>query len=139
MDRYIFPALFDPGGEDGYTVTFPDLPGCITEGDTIEKALTMAKDALELHLYGLEADGEEIPIASNPVILEVPHGGFISLIEAWMPTVRAEMANLAVRKNLTIPKWLSDIAEERGVNYSQILQNALKEHLGVGEPAYIKK
>lgn len=59
MDRCIFPAIFEPGEKKGYTVSFPDLPGCITEGDTMEEALHMAKEALELHLYGMEEDGDE--------------------------------------------------------------------------------
>ena len=65
MDRYVFPAVFDPCEEGGYTVTFPDLPGCITEGDTEEESFQMAKEALELHLYGMERDGDEIPKPSR--------------------------------------------------------------------------
>lgn len=61
MDKYIYPALFESSEDGGYCITFPDLPGCITEGDTLTEALTMAKDALELHLYGMEDDGDEIP------------------------------------------------------------------------------
>ena len=43
MDRYIFPAVFEPGDKKGYVVTFPDLPDCITEGDTMEEALWWRK------------------------------------------------------------------------------------------------
>lgn len=132
-DKYIFPAVFDPEEEGSYCITFPDLPGCITTGDTLEEALYMAKDALELHLYGMEADGEPIPNPTPPEKIKVPKGGFVSLIQVWMPPIRDEMANKAVKKTLTIPKWLNDIAESEKVNFSHLLQTALKEYLGLKE------
>ncbi|HBL68410.1 MAG TPA: pilus assembly protein HicB [Firmicutes bacterium] len=131
MDKYIFPAFFEPGEKKGYVVTFPDLPGCVTEGDDAEEALFMAKEALELHLYGLEEDSDPIPEPTVPERLNTPVKGFISLVEAWMPMVRDEMSNKAVKKTLTIPKWLNDMAEKRNVNFSHVLQTALKDYLGV--------
>lgn len=131
MDRYIFPAIFEPGEKKGYTVSFPDLPGCITEGDNMEEALHMAKEALELHLYGMEEDQDEIPNPSRPEELKVPEKSFVSLVEVWMPIIRDEMDNKAVKKTLTIPKWLNDVAEKNNVNFSQVLQSALKEYLGI--------
>jgi predicted RNase H-like HicB family nuclease len=131
MDRYIFPAIFEPGEEKGYTVIFPDLPGCITEGDNTAEALHMAKEALELHLYNMEDEDESIPSPSLPEKISVPQKSFIGIIEVWMPVVRDEMENRAVKKTLTIPKWLNDIAETNKVNFSQILQKALKDYLGV--------
>ncbi|MDD2215264.1 MAG: type II toxin-antitoxin system HicB family antitoxin [Eubacteriales bacterium] len=110
----------------------------MTEGDTVEEALSMAKDALEFHLYGMELDQDYIPTTSNPGEVAVDAGSFISLIETWMPPVRKEMMNRSVKKTLTIPKWLNDIAEEKGVNYSHILQAALKRYLGVQEPPFCK-
>jgi predicted RNase H-like HicB family nuclease len=131
MDRYIFPAIFEPGEKKGYTVSFPDLPGCITEGDTMEEALHMAKEALELHLYGMEEDEDKIPNPSRPEELKVSEKSFISLVEVWMPVIRDEMENKAIKKTLTIPKWLNDVAEKNNVNFSQVLQSALKEYLGI--------
>lgn len=83
MAKYIFPALFKAGEEDeqGYTVTFPDLQGCITEGDTLEEAIYMAKDALAGYLLTSEEDGDEIPIASNSKVIELPQDAFILDIE----------------------------------------------------------
>jgi predicted RNase H-like HicB family nuclease len=133
MDRYIFPAIFEPGEKKGYTVSFPDLPGCITEGDTMEEALHMAKEALELHLYGMEEDEDEIPNPSRPEELKVPEKSFVSLVEVWMPVIRDKMENKAVKKTLTIPKWLNDVAEKNNVNFSQVLQSALKEYLGISK------
>lgn len=131
MDRYIYPAIFDPCEEGGYTVTFPDLPGCITEGDTIDESLSMAKDAMILHLWGMEDVGDLIPSPTSPEKVLFPEGGFISLIEVWMPPFRDKMANKAVNKMVTLPKWLKDLAERERVNFSHVIQDALKQHLGI--------
>ncbi len=133
MDKYIFPSLFDPAedGNTGYTVTFPDLPGCITEGDTVESSMSMAREALELWLWDAEQHGESIPAPSLPQNIDVPKGTFIVFITAWMDDVRDEMANKAIKKTLTIPKWLNDEAERHHMNFSQVLQIALKERLGI--------
>jgi predicted RNase H-like HicB family nuclease len=131
MDRYIYPAVFDPCEEGGYTITFPDLPGCITEGDTVEEALSMAKEAMTLHLYGMEDDGDTIPDPTPPEKVQIPEDGFISLVETWMPPFRNKMDLKAVNKMVTLPKWLKDMAERENVNFSHILQSALKNHLGM--------
>ena len=133
MDKYFYPAVFESGELKGYCVTFPDLPGCITEGDTLEEALSMAREALELHLYGMEEDGDSIPQPTPPEQVDVSSGGFVTVVEAWMDLVRDEMANKAVKKTLTIPKWLNDLAERSQLNFSHILQVALKNRLGIGE------
>ena len=135
-DRYIFPAVFTVEYE-GISVEFPNLPGCLTCGDTEEEALRMAKDALELHLYGLEEDGEKIPNPSKISQLGIDKNQFIALIDVWMPPIRDEMALKAVKKTLTIPKWLNDLAEEKRVNFSHVLQTALKNYLGVEDYKHI--
>lgn len=139
MDKYVFPATFEPADDNGYCVTFHDLPGIVTQGNSIEEALCMAKDALELHLYGMIVDNDTIPVPTIPSELSIPEGGFVSLVEAWMPKVFDEMQNKAVKKTLTIPQWLSDAAESNGnVNYSRLLQDALKNYLGIHKPPYGK-
>lgn len=138
MDRYLFPAVFEPGEKKGYCITFPDLPGCITEGDTLEEALYMAKEALELHLYGMEEDNDQIPEPTPPGKIKLPKGGFTTVIEVWMDLVRDEMANKAVKKTLTVPKWLNDLAEENHLNFSRILQVGLKKSLGIEPREAIK-
>ena len=81
MDRYIYPAIFDPCEEGGYSITFPDFPGCITEGDTVEEAFDMAKDVLRGYLQGMENDEEKMPIPTLPEKIKNPYGTFISLID----------------------------------------------------------
>ncbi len=131
MDRYLYPAVFEKGDIKGYTISFPDFAGCISEGVSIAEGLNMAREALELHIYGMEEDNEVLPTPSNPFEISVSENSFVSIIEVWMPVVRDEMQNKAVKKTLTIPKWLNDVALENKVNFSQVLQTALKEYLGL--------
>lgn len=131
MDRYIYVAVFTKEN-NYYNVSFPDLPGCYTYGANIEEAYSMAKEALELHLYGMEEDGDEIPLPTVAEFIKVNDNySFITLIEAYMPLVRNQMLNKAVKKTLTIPKWLNDLAEQHNINFSQLLQDSLKNYLGV--------
>ena len=83
MKHSRFPALFTPAEEGGFTVRFPDLPGCITEGDTLEEALRNAGEALGLHLYGMEEDGDEIPSPSAPEGIDAESGS-VMLVTARM-------------------------------------------------------
>ncbi|MCR4420530.1 MAG: type II toxin-antitoxin system HicB family antitoxin [Clostridia bacterium] len=132
-DRYVYPAIFT-FDNDGVSVEFPDLPGCLTCGSDVAEAVDMAREALALHLYGLEEDGDAIPEPSPPAGIRAEANQAIMLVEAWMPPVRNQIQNRAVKKTLTIPKWLNDLAESRKVNFSQVLQEALKQHLGVNDP-----
>ena len=128
-DKYIYPACFDPSSNSGYSVTFPDLPGCFTEGSTLDEAYRMAQDALKLHLYCLEKEGEVLPSPTSPNAIKVENGGFVSLVDVWMPGIRRSGQLKSIKKTLTIPKWLNDIAEHEGVNFSYLLQRALKDYL----------
>lgn len=134
MDKYVFPALFETEeGVDGFTVSFPDIPGCHTEGDSLEEALTMAREALGLHLYSMEEDGDQIPSPSNPATLKSVEGGFYTLIEVRTGPIRNKQLNRSVTKNVTLPRWLEIEASAAQLNYSQVLQHALKQELGIVE------
>jgi predicted RNase H-like HicB family nuclease len=129
-NSYVFPAVFDYA-DDGISVTFPDLPGCLTCGDTEEEAREMAKEAMGLHLYGMEKGGDAIPAPSWFKGIKLEPNQVIVLIELWMPLVRDQVENQAVKKTLTIPQWLDEVAKEQKVNFSRVLQEALKELLGL--------
>jgi len=132
QDRYIFPAILEYA-EDGISIEFPDLPGCLPCGQSTEEALKNAREAMALHLYGMEEDGEDIPVPSDLKNVHVVHGQVVVLVEAWMPLLREAMENKAVKKTLTIPKWLNDAAEKENINFSHLLQSALKQQLGIDE------
>jgi len=129
-NKYIYPAIFS-FDEDGISVEFPDLLGCLTCGNSENEAIRMAKDAMGLHLFGMERDNDEIPLPSDISTINTESNQAVILIDVWMPVIRDEIENRAIKKTLTIPKWLNDIAENSKVNYSHILQSALKEHLGI--------
>jgi predicted RNase H-like HicB family nuclease len=131
-DRYVYPAIFH-FDEDGISIEFPDLPGCITFGDSEQEAIKNAKEALELHLFGLEEDSESIPIASHIHDIILEKNDSIILIDIWMVPVRDYMKNKAIKKTLTIPKWLNDMALESNVNFSHLLQIAIKDYLGINK------
>lgn len=129
-DRYVYPALFEYDGND-INVSFPDLPGCLTFGNNEAEAMFNAKEALEGHLFVMEELGREIPDSTSIYDISRHQNGAIVLVDAWMPLIRDQEYNKAVKKTLTIPKWLNDIAEQNNVNFSHLLQAALKKHLGI--------
>jgi len=130
-DFYVFPAVFEKTAT-GYSVLFPDLPGCFTVGKTLEDAHTQAREALGLHLWGFERDGEEIPQISDIDSIQNEYKGeIIGLIEVSLSIFRAKLDTRAVKKTLTIPYYLNQMAEKKKINFSQELQTALKKRLGI--------
>lgn len=124
--KLVYPALFSPWDEgDGYTVEFPDLPGCVTEGDTLAEAIEMAQDAASGWVLGELEDGNPIPKASSPSSISYAAGEFVSAVVLDMDAYAEKYGNKAVRKNLTIPAWLNTFAEKQHVNFSQVLTDAL--------------
>ena len=129
-DRYIFPAILIYA-EDGISTEFPDLPGCLPCAGSTEQALQNAQQALGLHLYGMEQDGEDIPSPTPVDLIRTGDKQVLILVDAWMPPVRDAIESRAVKKTLTIPKWLDDLAVEHGINFSRTLQEALKHRLDI--------
>lgn len=128
-DKYTFSAIFEKEGSQ-YCVAFPDL-GCATFGNTLDEAIYMAKDLLEGYLWGMEDDSEAIPAATNPEDIKTDAGQFVVPITAYMVDIRNEMMDKSINKNVTLPRWLNKIAEENKINFSQVLQSALKERLKI--------
>jgi predicted RNase H-like HicB family nuclease len=125
--KRIYPAIFE-AEDQGFVVSFPDLKGCVTEGDSLIEAISMAEDALGAYLASNYERGIEAPKPSDIEALHTPNG-FASYITTDVGKFLKN--NKAVKKTLTIPGWLNDEAEKSGVNFSAILQNALKEELNV--------
>lgn len=126
---YAYPAFFYYDA-DGISVEFPDLPGCLPCAETAEMAFHNAKEALGLHLFGMERDGDYIPEPTPVKDLVPEYGAVVAMVEVFMPPVRDRINNRVVKKTLTIPAWLNREAEAAGVNFSQILQDGLKNYLG---------
>lgn len=127
MSKRFYPAIFrqEP---DGYSVSFPDLDGCFTEGDTLDEAYAMAIDAIGLYLQMSEGTFH-FPAASNPKDISLSGDEFVVLIEFDEAEYLKRHDTRSVKKTLTIPSWLNTRAEEAGINFSQTLQEALKNQL----------
>ena len=130
-DRYDFPALLHYTRDGRIGITFPDLPGCVSQARSDEEAVSMATEALELHLYGMEQTETPIPKPSRLSDVPTEPEEWTILVTAIMPLVREDMETKAVKKTLTIPAWLNRAAEAAHVNFSALLQRSLREHLGI--------
>lgn len=129
-DRCVFPVIIYQD-EDKFGVRFPDLPGCVTQGDDINDALAMAKDALEGHLLTMEDIGEVIPEPTPFYSIKAKKGEAIFLVDVHLSLIREEEANRAVNKTITLPNWMNIAAMDAGINFSSTLQEAIKGKLGV--------
>jgi predicted RNase H-like HicB family nuclease len=133
MRKETYFAVFEPVAQGGYSVYFPDVPGCVTCGDNLDHAHSMAAEALGLHLYALGKEGEAHPLASKMLRIEpeTAEGYLVSPVTVYPDIVKNELDNRAVKTNVTLPAWLKDLAEENGINYSKVFQSALREYLGI--------
>ena len=129
-NSYIYPAIFTKTAT-GFAVRFPDLPGCVSAAETLNAAHEMAREGLGLHLWGMETDGDVIPESTPVDQLKTIAGETVGLIEVSMVSVRMELDNKAVKKTLTIPSYLNSLAEQKKINFSRVLQSALKKELGI--------
>ena len=125
--RYVYPAIFTPldGGE--YDVKVPDLPGCRTCGTNLAEAILMAEDATAMWLWDAENKKEPIPAPSPSIATKEPQ--FLSFVVADTDEYRRKYDSRAVKKTLSIPNWLNTKAEQANINFSQVLQEALKDRL----------
>ena len=124
--KYVYPVVFeDDDGKIGVSV--PDIPGCYSFGDDMAEAILMAEDAIAMMLVEYENAGQSVPVASS--ISDIKTDGIVSLVLADTEKWRKQFDNRAVKKTLTIPSWLNGLAEKEGLNFSQVLQEALQSKL----------
>lgn len=129
--KYVYPAVFHPEPEGGYSVYFPDVKQGATQGEAIAECIEMAEDFLCFALYDMEEEGKKIPDASNIKRLQVGPDDIVTLISVDTDTYRRFYENKLVKKTLNIPSWLNKRAEAANINFSQTLQKALKEELHI--------
>lgn len=123
----VFPAIFTFDGKY-YNVDFIDLKGCSTFGDSIQNAYLMAQDAMGLYLDNL-TDFPKPTLDISKIVLQ--ENQFVSFISINMDEYRKKFNNKSIKKTLTIPEWLNYLSEKNNINFSQVLQEALKERLGI--------
>lgn len=125
--KLTYPACFYPDEEKegAYAVVIPDLPGCVSGGDTLAEAILMGMDAASGWVLDELEDGKAAPPAS-PLESIIPEpGGFVNLLVLDMDSYIEKYGEKTVRKNLTIPAWLNTFAENNHINFSQVLQESL--------------
>ena len=128
-EKYIYPCVVYE--EDGiYYADFRDFNGCFTDGESLEELIINAKDVLEGTLFTLLKNNLEIPEPTMKKI-ELKGNEFLVYVDVWLTPIIDKIKNQTVKKTLTIPKWLNDEAEKRSVNFSSLLQTALKQYLGI--------
>ena len=128
MAKYVYPVVLTPE-EGGYYAKFPDIESCYTQGDNLADTLEMAKDILSIRLCDYEDEKKDIPKASAQEALTLENGQILSLVSADTMEYRRLWDSKAMKKTLTIPTWLNTLAEKADVNFSAVLQKALKEEL----------
>jgi len=126
--KKVYPAVFHPEEDGGYTVTFPDLPGCYTQGDDLAEAISMAEEALGLYLAARYDNALDVKDPSAIAAVD-SEDGFANYITSDPGKYRKK--GKAIKKTLTIPEWLNAEAEKAGVNFSAVLADALIAKLGV--------
>ncbi|WP_405354198.1 type II toxin-antitoxin system HicB family antitoxin [Ruminococcus sp.] len=133
--KLVYPAVFSPLEQhNGYCVTFPDLPGAVTEGDTLAQALEMAVDCASLWVLDELENGNSAPKATAPSDITLENKeDFINLVVLDMDEYAEKYGQKAIRKNCTIPAWLNTLSEKEHINFSAVLQEALIEKLGINK------
>lgn len=124
--KYLYSAVFTPSG-DGAKVyaRVPDLPGCVTTGSSLDDAIGQITDAASGWLVVAEDEGLPIPSPSTQDALRQSAEEIFSLIQIDTIAYRALTDNRAVRKNVSLPAWMADLADKKGINCSQVLQEGL--------------
>ncbi len=130
IERYFYPAVFTYEPEQEIAVVFPDLD-CATSGINDDDALLSARELLGCVLHGLEEDGENIPSPTPLSDVKLQSNERAVLIDVYMPSIRMAQINRSVSRTVTLPAWLNTLALEHNINFSQVLQEALKTQLHV--------
>lgn len=129
-DRYFYPAVFTYEPDCEIAVTLPDFDVAtsgVDEGD----ALMSARELLGITIFGMEQDGEELPVPSHVNDVQVEENERAVLVDVFMPSIRMANVNKSVTRTVTLPAWLNALAMENGENFSQVLQEGLRQRLAV--------
>ena len=120
---YVYPAIFSFNNDGSHTITFPDLPGCISEGKDLSNAIYMAQCALSQWIEYLAEKEDVLPGASDIKAIKTEENEFVSLVRADVKDGRA------VKRTVSIPKWMDEKAIEARLSLSRVLQDALSDKL----------
>ena len=129
MGKLFYPAVFHEAEEGGFWITFPDFPECFSQGESMEEAYEMALDALGLCISDREKEKLALPVPTSPTGVCTGVGEAVVIMEFDLDAYRRKHNSKAVKKTLTIPEWLNEEAVALGINFSQVLQEALLQKI----------
>ena len=127
----VYPIIITPT-DDGALVYVPDLD-INTHGSDLPNAIEMARDAICIWCVCHEDENRKLPSPSNISTIQRTKEDIVTLVDVNIEAYRRKLDNRTIRKNLTIPSWLNEQAEIANINFSQILQRALKEELQIAQ------
>ena len=130
QNKFFYPALFHKEENGGFWISFPDIPECLPRGDDMPNAYEMAVDALGLALEDRIKE-DDVPLPTRVDFLVVEENSYAVIVEFDLLAYKKKHSSRAVMKTLSIPEWLNDEAMKRGINFSAVLQDALKAELGI--------
>ncbi len=136
----VYPAIFYQE-DSGISVVFPDLNHLATCGEDMQEAMEMAVDCLAGYLFSEKLEGNDIP-APTPINqldiyceddteTEKAVPRFANMVSVDVEAYAAQHFNKAVKKTVTIPEWLNNMALAKKINFSRVLQGALAKELNV--------
>lgn len=125
--KYVYPAILK-AEDQGYHVYCPDLPGCVTQGTDIADAIDAIRDAIGSWIFSARKHNDEIPAPS--ININIENDEILTLVDVDFDQYLRRNESAAVKKTLTIPSWLNELAEQEHINFSQTLQKALLDELG---------
>lgn len=129
--KYLYPAIFLAEEKGGYSVSFPDIRGCYTQGETSKEAYNMAEEALSQMLSFMEDKHIHIPEASQIETIKAEENSFITMVNADTNAYRRMLNKKAVRKSISIPEWMDVMVKQKNINLSNFVQQALRAEFGL--------
>ena len=127
--KHVYPIIMTPEKKGGYSVFVPDL-GIGTQGETIAECIDMARDAIGLWGISEQDAGRMIPTPSQ-ISLDHKADEIVTLVDIDFAAYRRANDMRSVRRNVTLPSYLTELGEKAGLNFSQILQEGLRQRLGI--------
>lgn len=128
MKKLIYPCVVRKE-DDIYYANFPDFNACFTDAESIDELFANTKEVLNGVIFTMLKNKMDLPAAGENIKLE--EGEFLILVESPVGIIKDRINNMAVKKTLTLPAWMNEMAMEHNVNFSQVLQEGLKRELNI--------
>ena len=128
MKKLIYPCVVRKE-DDIYYANFPDFSACFTDAESFDELFVNTKEVLNGVIFTMLKNKMDLPAASENIKLE--EGEFLILVESPVGAIKDRINNMAVKKTLTLPAWMNEMAMENNVNFSQVLQEGLKRELNI--------